>query len=159
MVRVDYFSKEIEATKRNMMNRAKEILLEKTKNYEDILTVALDTNIRQMSDNYTVMMPQELYQSYQAYSSSSLKMKKSAEVKQTTMSKTHYYQPIVDKDFDFVLNPVIMQPVIQVMYTVKLKISVDHKPQVVTKVVEKEVIQTEKEYILVTPEGAIKALP
>ena len=53
----------------------------------------------------------------------------------------------MDKEFDFVINPVIVEPVIQVMYEVKLRIKREKKKE-----------ETKKEYFLITPAGEVKNL-
>ena len=58
-----------------------------------------------------------------------------------------FYKPVIDKEFDFVTNPNILQPVIQVMYEVKLKITLREKPEVKTK-----------EYLIVSEGGKITKL-
>ncbi|MNF03710.1 hypothetical protein D3C80_2030810 [compost metagenome] len=60
-----------------------------------------------------------------------------------------FYQPVMDKEFDFVLNPGILEPSVQILYQVQLTIlrdkEKDKKPN--------------KEYILVSPDGQFKTLP
>ncbi len=148
LVRVDYFSDNLGAIKKELMTKAKGILQEKMKNYQEILSVDLDSAEKQLIDGYKVVLPVERYEAYQAYSSSSLNLKKNANVSRADKSITLYYQPIIDKEFDFVINPTILEPVIQVMYEIKLKIN-------------KEKIQTKKpstEYFLITPNGDLKRL-
>lgn len=148
LVRVDYFSNNIEAIKKELMTKAKTILQEKLKKYQSILAVNLDSMEKQIVDGYRVVLPVEMYKSYLAYSSSSLNLKKSANINQADKTTTLYYQPIIDKEFDFVLNPTILEPVIQVMYEIKLKVNR-----------EKDQIQkTDKEYIFITPSGDLKNL-
>lgn len=151
LVRVDYFSDAIEATKKALLTKAKVILQEKMKDYETILSTDLDSVEKQLMDGYRVVLPVEMYKSYDAYSSSSLNLKRSANIHQANKSQTQYYQPIVDKEFDFVINPTIVEPVIQIMYDIKLKIIRDKKEVSVKK-------ETTKEYILITPNGDTKVL-
>jgi hypothetical protein len=57
-----------------------------------------------------------------------------------------YYQPVMDKEFDFVINPVVFEPVIQVMYEVKILVKRPPTPEITTpKPITK--------YILITPSG------
>src|SRR5690606_11661515 len=109
----------------------------------------------QLADGYSVKYPTEMYQSYQVYTSSSLNLSKKANVNHSEKSTTLYYQPIIDKEFDFVINPKIVEPVIQVMYEIKFKLirPVNPAPQTVPK------SEIKKEYLLVTPNGDIKNLP
>lgn len=63
-----------------------------------------------------------MYKSYEAYNSSSLVLTRFANVNPAAKSVTLYYQPVLDKEFDFVINPVIHEPVIQILYEIKLSI-------------------------------------
>jgi len=146
LVRVDYFSSEIETIKKELRTKAQTILQEKSKNYETILGRKLDSVNKSIVDGFKVVLPVEMYQSYRSYSSSSLNLKRSAQVNSVNKSSTSYYQPIVDKEFDFVMNPIILEPVIQVMYEIKLNIK---------NVTEKN---NKKEYILINQNGDFKSL-
>ena len=150
LVRVDYFSDELEQVKRDLRVKSQVILKEKVANYQLILGTDLSKNEKQIADGYKIVYPVEMYRSYQAYSSSSLNLKKSAKVNQVEKSTNLYYQPIMDKEFDFIVNPTILEPVIQVMYEVKFKIN--RKMQAVKDDVAK------KEYLLITPNGDVRNL-
>lgn len=146
LVRVDYFSTKLESIKKELRAKSRTILQEKIKNYESILSKNLDSLNKNIADGFKVVLPVERYKSYQSYNSSSLNLKKSANVNTASKSKTLYYQPIIDKEFDFVINTTILEPVIQVMYEIKLNIE---------KINEKK---TNKEYILITPSGDLKKI-
>lgn len=148
LIRVDYFSNKLEETKSALMKKAKTILTKKIANYQGILGEDLNTFEKRVVDDYRIVYPVEMYKSYKAYSSSSLNLKKSANINQAAKSVTLYYQPIIDKEFDFVVNPTILEPVIQVMYEIKLQLK--RKKDSKSK--------TNKEYILVTPNGNLKPL-
>lgn len=145
LVRVDYSSSSLEAIKKELMNKAKNIMQEKAKNYEAILGETFTSAEKRMADGYRVMLPVEMYKSYEAFSSSSLNLTKAANVQQADKSTTLYYQPVVDKEFDFVINPAILEPVIQVMYEIKVTI---------TRKVNQGTTKTE--YMLITPNGEMK---
>lgn len=146
LVRVDYFSNNLEQTKSDLMKKAKTILSEKIANFQGILGTDLTTHEKQIADDYRIVYPVEMYKSYQAYSSSSLNLKKSANINQADKATTLYYQPIIDKEFDFVMNPAILEPVIQVMYEIKYR------------VYQEKEAKSDKEYILVTPNGDLKPI-
>lgn len=151
LVRVDYFSESLEEVKRQLMEKAKATLQQKRADYEAIIGDDLDSSRIQLLDGYKVVMPVERYQAYQAYNSSSLQLNKPSKSKTLAeKSTTLYYQPIIDKEFDFVINPAILEPVIQVMYEVKLR---------VTRAPQNAVVAPPKTYILVAPNGELKELP
>lgn len=148
LVRVDYFSNDLERIKTELHEKAKTVLSEKMNSYSDLLNINLDSIEKHVSDAYRVVLPVEKYQSYQAYQNSLLKFKSSAKTKQVSKSTSLYYQPIMDKEFDFVMNPVILEPVIQVMYEIKL-------------IVNREGLkksEPKKEFLLISPNGDIKPL-
>jgi hypothetical protein len=64
---------------------------------------------------------------------------------------------VIDKEFDFVVNPVIAEPAIQVMYQIHLAIS--PKPKVHTPTPAPQQTQkNQKEFFLITPTGDIRQL-
>ncbi len=148
LVRVDYFSNHMETIRKDLMNKAKSVLQEKLQTYQSILGENLGTSEKRLVDAYKVIFPVEMYKSYQSYNSSSLQNKKSANVNQADKSTTLYYQPIIDKEFDFVVNPTVLEPVIQVIYEMKVLVMREKVPN------EK----TEKEYFLISPTGELKSL-
>lgn len=147
LVRVDYFSDKIENTKIDLVNKSKTLLQEKIKNYKQILGSRIDSVEKKLVDGFKIVYPVEMYKSYQAYSNSNLNLTKSATINQVEKSTTLYYQPIIDKEFDFVVNPTILEPVIQVLYEITLVINRD-----------KEVRVPSKEYFIITPNGDIKKI-
>lgn len=154
LIRVDYFASNMEQVRKDLATKAQLILKEKIKMRQDLLGMDFTTMKKQLADGYRVTYPIESYKSYQAYSNSSLNLKKSAAVTQTEKSTTQFYQPIFDKEFDFVINPEIVEPVIQVMYEITFRIITEETPKP-APVVE---IKTTKEYFIVTHDGDVKAL-
>jgi uncharacterized protein YggE len=146
LVRVDYFSNNLEAIKKELMAKAKILMQDKLKTYQTLLGVKLDSLEKQITDGFKAFLPVEMYRSYQAYNSNALNATKAKAVNPAEKSTTLYYQPVADKEFDFVINPTVFEPAIQVMYEIKLNV-----------VLEKEKpAPAQKEYFLVTPGGDLK---
>ena len=103
----------------------------------------LEIRDKTIFDGFIVKYPVEMYKTYQAHSSSTLSVKKYGNVKQQQKANTLYYQPILDKEFDFVINPTIVEPVIQVLYEVKMRV----------KVPRKDLPKPATEYLMITPNG------
>ncbi|WP_027387752.1 SIMPL domain-containing protein [Chryseobacterium gregarium] len=154
LVRVDYFAVNMENIRKELMNKAKLVLQEKIKNTESLLGENFAAAAKSISDGYRTCLPTEMYTSYEAYNSSSLALNNFTNVTQAAKSTTSYYHPVLDKEFDFVINPVIHEPVIQVMYEVKLTVNRGKEKK-------QETVQPAKEtsrYILITPNGEVKDL-
>jgi len=122
LVRVDYFAGTMESVKKELIRKATLALQEKTANLQNLLGENFAGAEKNVSDGFRVTLPTEMYRSYEAYNSSSLALTKFSNVNQAAKSVTSYYQPVLDKEFDFVINPVVHEPVIQVMYEIKLNI-------------------------------------
>ena len=148
LVKVDYFSNALETIKKEMMTKAKLLVQEKLKNYQELLGETFINTEKKITDDFIINVPIEMYKSYEAYNSSSLNLKKAANINQVTKSVTLYYQPVFNKDFDFVINSTVLEPVIQIQYEIKIAINREKKP----------VSKTDKEFILVTPNGDLKNL-
>jgi len=148
LVKVDYFSNALETIKKEMMMKAKLLVQEKLKNYQELLGETFINTEKKITDDFIINVPVEMYKSYEAYNSSSLNLKKAANINQVTKSVTLYYQPVFNKDFDFVMNSTVLEPVIQIQYEIKIAINREKKP----------VSKTDKEFILVTPNGDLKNL-
>lgn len=147
LVQVDYFSNALETLKKEMTNKAKLLIQEKLKNYQELLGETFTNVEKKITDDFIINVPVEMYKSYEAYNSSSLNLKK-ANINQISKSVTLYYQPIFNKEFDFVINPTVLEPVIQIQYQIKIAITREKKSS----------SKTDKEFILVTPNGDLKTL-
>ncbi len=148
LVRVDYVSENMRQQKKELRDLAKTVLEEKLKFYQGLVDIPLDSLQKNMADGYRVLYPVEMYRAYQAYNSSSIRPKRSAKVREAEKSTTSFYYPIQDKEFDFVINPVIVEPVIQLMY--ELKIQLLRPPKTNNS--------PTKEYYLIAPSGEMKRL-
>lgn len=142
LVRVDYFANNLEIVKKELINKAKAALQEKIKNYELLVGETFTGFDKTIGDGFQIKLPTEMYKNYEAYNSSTLALTKLANVNQVNKSTTLYYQPVLDKEFDFVIHPIVLEPVIQVMYEVKIVIKKENK--------------NNKAYVLITPNGEMK---
>ncbi len=146
LIRVDYVSNNIEEEKKKLMDRADAIVKEKLSRYEKLLSIELDSLEKELVEGFRIIYPIESYRSYQAYSSSSLNEGESARVNQSQKRNTSYYQPVINKEFDYVINPLVVEPVIQVLYELRVKIK---QPKI-------EPVKSEKEYMIILPNGEVK---
>ncbi len=148
LVRVDYFANNLELIKKELANKAKIALQEKVKSYESLLGETFANSEKTINEGFQIKLPTEMYKSYEAHNSSTLALSRLANINQANKSTTLYYQPVLDKEFDFVINPTILEPVIQVMYEVKLLITKEKKSE----------NKDNKSYILITPNGEMRDL-
>jgi uncharacterized protein YggE len=145
-VKVEYVIKDSQKIYDQLQTEGIKNLNAKMEKYK-LLGINFTTAGRELAEDYAVTYPSELYQSYQAFSSSGVEaIKKRYAVNVARKSVTQYYNRINTNGFDVVINPDILEPVVQYTYHLRVRYQVEPK-------------LGQKEYLLVTPNGDIKALP
>lgn len=160
LVRVDYFVDDMEAVYDTMREKAVKIAAKKEKLQRD-LGVDLSNRYRYVNDKTAVSMPYDNYFQYQAYTNNNLfnanSVVKKGKVQRAEKAWTLYYQPIAYKDFDAVINPSVLEPVVQFTYNLKITyIRNKENKEDTPKVREKTVIQ--KQYYILKPDGTVQFL-
>ncbi|WP_062053110.1 SIMPL domain-containing protein [Aquimarina longa] len=150
LVKVDYFINDIQNVYRQLRVELLKSLKEKQQFYTDLgfdLTIYSPT----VADTKYCRFPKEFYKNYKAFNSISIEaLSKKQGVIKATKQTSYYYDPISYNDYDIVINPSILEPVIQIGLEVKLQYTPKTKEQ---KPVEKEIIQPK--YFLISPDGNI----
>ncbi len=149
LVKVDYYSTELENHLDSLRTLANNKLKKKLSYYTDICKRDLNDFTYQFTDNFEIKYPLEMYESYQAYNSSKLKLFRKAKVNRANKSSSQYYAPIMNKNFEMEINPIVDEPHIQIIYAAKLAIKNKDK---------KEESKESKSYFIVTPDGNLKQL-
>ena len=150
LVKVDYFINDIQAVYKNLRIAILKVLKEKQQFYSD-LGFDLKIYTPTIADTKYCYFPREFYKNYQAFNSISLEaLNKKRGVLSAKKQTSYYYDPISYKDYDVVINPSIVEPVIQVGMEIKLQYS--PKPEE-PKPIEKEVIKNK--YFVISNDGAI----
>ncbi len=146
IIRVDVFAKNLEEIKNSVIKKAREQIKSKITDYQSILNEDFNNQHKSLSEGFSYMYPIEMYQSFVAYNNN-LRTKSSGYARINEMNKNRniYYQPMQNKDFDFVINPIIVEPSIQVLYEINILLT--RKPEKDTK-----------EMILITPNGDLKKI-
>lgn len=144
LVRMDYYATQLESVKKELKEKVKVAFSEKLKSYETTLGESFASTDKKVVDGFVITSPAEQYKTYEAYNSAQIQGKRLANIVQANKSVTQYYQPIANSNFEVVINPIIVEPVIQVIYGIKMSVNHPNK---------------NKEYLLVTPNGDLKKLP
>ena len=145
LVRMDYYASNLESVKKELMSKVKAAFADKQKLYETTLGESFATAEKKIIDGFVQTSPSQQYKSYEAYNSALVQGKRAGNILQANKSVTQYYQPIADKDFDVVLNPIITEPVIQLVYEMKMSVNRPERNK-------------NKEVMFLTPTGELKKL-
>ena len=153
LVKVDYFINNIEAIYSNLRAEILKTLKDKKQFYSD-LGFDLTNYNPTIADMKYCYFPREFYKNYQAFNSISLEaIKKPKGVLKAKKQTSYYYDPLSFKDYDIVINPSIVEPVIQIGMEIKLQYREKPKePQIIENV--KEIIKNK--YFILSKDGEIK---
>ncbi|WP_294822913.1 SIMPL domain-containing protein [uncultured Flavobacterium sp.] len=150
LVKVDYVIASLEAVQAKLQSRALEEYNAKLKYYSLVLGEDLALKKKTLSESYNLTYPVESYSRYTAFSRPQLPHTRNEIVNDMAKNETNYYNPIMVKVHDFVVNPEITEPAVQVFYD--LYVNIKLKKEEDTKPAEKKVIY------MVTANGDLKPL-
>ena len=152
IVKVDYFVENPDEKYSQLREESMKYLQEIKKQYQNI-GIELDSAYVITGENAWVAYPGDRYESYRAFSSQSLSPQQKVDAKVDKVDKpvSRFYDAVPANDYDIVINPEIVEPTVQYSYNLLVRFTLpERKP--LSKV------ESQKEYILVTPEGEVKTL-
>ncbi|MBR9915383.1 MAG: SIMPL domain-containing protein [Algicola sp.] len=157
LVKVDYYIENIAEVYKNLQTKLLKLIEEKKSYYKTLSFDLANYNVAIADDQYCYF-PKDFYQSYQAFNSVSFEaIKKRKGVTTAKKQTSYYYQPLSYENYDVVINPSILEPVVQIGMNIRLQYSpkpVTAKPEPVVKT------EIKHKYYVVSPNGTldIKAL-
>lgn len=139
LVRVDYYIEDMEGAKRALLDKAKEVYAKRLADYEQVAGASVKEAQKKVFDGFKVYYPIDRYKSYNAQQGTKMFYQTSNFKRSGEAPSTLYYEPIMNKVFDYTINPVVFQPVVQVVYQMTVVFTNEQRP--------------EKEFFWLTPEG------
>jgi uncharacterized protein YggE len=124
LIKVDYVVHDAAAIQDKLMVEAARIIKAKTERQQTLFGIKQTVAPRIVVDKPSIYYPTALYDSYSAFESETIRNRFDNEritVQEARKSKTFYFNPLDGKMFDTVINPVIIEPVVQFTAYVKVK--------------------------------------
>jgi hypothetical protein len=152
LVKVDYYIENIQDVYKNLQDELLKLIEEKKAYYKVLGFNMSDYNVAIADDKYCYF-PKDFYQSYQAYNSTSVEaLEKKKGVTTVKKQTSYYYQPLTYENYDVVINPSILEPVVQIGMNIKLVFTPKPKEQKPTPIVETKI---DHKYYVISPNGTI----
>jgi len=152
LVKVDYYIDNIQEVYKNLQDQLLK-LIEDKKAYYKALGFNMSTYNLAIADDKYCYFPKDFYQSYQAYNSTSVDaLDKNKAITTVKKQTSYYYQPLTYEHFDVVINPYILEPVVQIGMNIKLVFTPKPKEQKPTPIIETKV---DHKYYVISPNGTI----
>ena len=128
LIKVDYIVSDIPKMKSRMFEEAMKVINSKKAMYISQTNIKLLPQSQIYYESYGSYAPSELYGSYTAYESGGVSANY-YQSKTTTVQKrkmtTFYFKSIDQSGFDFIINPVIIEPVVQFTYILQVKFEIE----------------------------------
>lgn len=122
LVKVDYVVSDVKAVYAKLYDEAVRVVKQKEATYGNSFGIKLSP-VALANEKYDAFYPGELYASYQAFESGSTYGDYNNRVIQQRKTRTFYYEPLDQSDFDSVINPLGIEPVVQ--FTLYLRMQYD----------------------------------
>lgn len=155
LVRVDYIIDNIEAKRAELAAKAETILKAKMARYKNLLNQDFEDKDRVLADAYNMYYPIEQYRTYTAYASNTMNVASGGAVQQQKKTTSQFYQPLMAKGYDFVINASVLEPVVQIEYELMMNVYPKPKTEIPKPVVKTEV---QKQIYFITPTGQLQQL-
>jgi uncharacterized protein YggE len=123
LIKVDYVVKDIDAAHTKLMEAAAHVVKLKAANHERLLGIKLKQASQVYAEKYSSYFPTEMYDSYVAQESENLTgyYRQNHVTQGARKPRTFYFNALNAKSFDQVLNPVVIEPVVQFTLYLKVK--------------------------------------
>ena len=122
LIKVDYVVKDINAVQDKLMAEASAVVKQKVARYEKLLGIKVEPPAEVYAERPAIHYPADMYDSYTAASSESITLPlQKYTVQQARKGQTFFFNGLDGSGFDKVINPVIVEPVVQFTLYLKVK--------------------------------------
>jgi len=148
LVKLDFFVDNTEAIYDSLRKRSQLFMRRKISSHHQTQQLDLEGKFHTVNEQSEAIYPESQYAGYDAFVSQSIEaVKRNFGVTKIRKPATVAYDQIPYSNFDIIINPVILEPVVQFTYSMQVKYILDKKQP-----------KNQKKYMLITPNGDIKEI-
>lgn len=128
LIKVDYIVKDNGPVQSRLMDEAARIIKQKAARYEKLLDIKLVPPAQIYAEKPSIYYPTEMYDSYTAYESEEIGSdyyRDKYTIQHARKSRTFFFNPLNADGFDTVINPVVIEPVVQFTLYLKVKYEIE----------------------------------
>ncbi len=128
LIKVDYIVKDTSPIHNRLMDEAAKIIRQKVSRDEKLLDIKLLAPAQIYAEKPSIYYPTEMYDSYSAYESEEISgdyYREKYTVQNARKSRTFFFNALNADGFDTVINPVVIEPVVQFTLYLKVKYEID----------------------------------
>lgn len=120
LIKVDYVVSDMSVARDKLLEEAAKIIKKKEENYARLLGVKMRPHSI-FNEKYNTFFPSEMYNAYTAFESGSVDGGDNMRVVEKRKTRTFYFNPLHVSEFDSILNPAGVEPVVQLTLYLKVK--------------------------------------
>ncbi len=124
LIKVDYLVKDLSQVQNRLVEEAAEVIKQKATRYEKLFGVKLTSPPQIYAEKPSLYFPTEMYDSYQAYEAEEMNEYSDRQrytIQRARKSQTTFFNGLTADGFDRVINPVMIEPVVQCTLYLKVK--------------------------------------
>jgi uncharacterized protein YggE len=124
MIKVDYVVNDAAAVREKLFEESVRIIKEKAGRYDKLLGLKFRSQLQVVQENYNTIFPTEAYDSYTAFETgrvSESALSDRNRVKEARKNETFFFNAQDPGNFDYVINPVVTEPVVQFSLYLQIK--------------------------------------
>jgi uncharacterized protein YggE len=128
LIKVDYVVKDTPKIQARLMDEAARVVKEKSARYETLLGIKLQPPGQVYAERPAIYYPTQMYDAYTAFEAESIDAainRQKYTVQSARKSRTFFFNGLDADGFDLVINPVIIEPVVQFTLYLKIKYEVE----------------------------------
>lgn len=128
LIKVDYIVRDTASVQSRLMEEAARVIKQKSARYEKLLGIQLQPPAQVYAERHSIYFPTELYDSYTAYESEEVSpdyYRERYTIQNARKNRTVFFNPLNADGFDMVVNPVVIEPVVQFTVYLKVKYEVE----------------------------------
>jgi uncharacterized protein YggE len=128
LIKVDYVVKDVELVQEKLIDEATKVIQKKIARYDKLLGIKLLPPAQVYAEVPAAYYPTEMYDSYRAAETEGIEGtlgRRNYIVQRSRKNTTAYFNGLDGDGFDKVINPVIIEPVVQFTLHLKLKYEVE----------------------------------
>ncbi|MEW6210040.1 MAG: SIMPL domain-containing protein, partial [Acidobacteriota bacterium] len=121
LIKVDYVLSNINSVRERLMEEAARIIKKKEESYTRLLGIKLRAQAV-FQEKYNAFFPSDMYASYTAFETGKVvDYRSNTNVVQKRKTSTFYFNPLAVSEFDMVINPADVEPVVQCTLYLKVR--------------------------------------
>jgi len=130
LIKVDYILKDTSGVQNRLMQEAARLIKQKATRYEGFFGIRLRLPAQVYAERPDIYYPTEMYDSYTAAESEDITTnyyRQKYTIQGARKSRTFFYNALDAKGFDYVINPVVLAPVVQVTLYLKVRYAIEQQ--------------------------------